>query len=418
MNENKKISIIVPIYNTENYIEKAIESIIHQTIGFENIELICIDDASTDNSANIIDDYASKYDNIIVIHLEENSKYAGRPRNIGLKKANSDYIMFLDSDDYFAENACEVLYNKISSDSNLDIVIGESIILLPNGEKKYVNHISNNSELFLDKSTLELFKLDPAISARIFKRDFLLKNNIKFPEFIPGQDLVFLLNAFCFTDKILSINNFNVYNRVIRLNESISFNINKDYLSGLLKAYTLVLDSCVEHNILREYVNLLLTNHLSFFSNQIQKTSYDLVELFNSREYIKFKNHIFFKNNDDFGALFFNLDNKVYNNVKLLEYIKEVSLNRIESNNLDNDYNYSFDKETYDKLSQLEDVIIDYKNEKNKLVNRLNMLNDKNNYLYMKNKELIEENEELKNILKEITSSKSWKYTKIFRKNL
>lgn len=87
-----KISVIVPVYNAENELSSAIDSIINQSIGFDNIELILVDDASLDNSKNIMVQYAKEYSNIKPIFLEKNSGYPGKPRNIGIKSVNVDYI--------------------------------------------------------------------------------------------------------------------------------------------------------------------------------------------------------------------------------------------------------------------------------------------------------------------------------------
>ena len=88
-----KISIIVPVFNVEDYIPLAFESIVNQTIGFDNLEVIFVDDASTDGSPKIIDEYADKHDNVISVHLEENSGDAGRPRNVAMEYASADYML-------------------------------------------------------------------------------------------------------------------------------------------------------------------------------------------------------------------------------------------------------------------------------------------------------------------------------------
>ena len=106
-----KISIILPVYNREKYLKDTINSIINQDIGFENIELIIVDDNSTDNSQVIIKDYASKYENIKPILLKKNSGSPSKPRNIGLDNVTAPYLMFIDSDDYLTENCCSTIYN-------------------------------------------------------------------------------------------------------------------------------------------------------------------------------------------------------------------------------------------------------------------------------------------------------------------
>ena len=169
--------------------------------------------------------------------IDKNSGFAGKPRNSGLEIASCDYIMFLDSDDYFTETACETLYDKISSNSSLDIVLGGYTNILTGGykEKNFKLAYKDEDEICYDNTTnsLDLIRLNPAISAKIYKRDMLLNNNIKFKEDIPAQDLVFVLEAIFASNKILSLNKFNVYNRLVRQScidvKSITKNVNKSY---------------------------------------------------------------------------------------------------------------------------------------------------------------------------------------------
>ena len=111
-----KISVIVPVYNVESYLERCINSLIHQTL--EEIQIILIDDGSTDASPAICDDYAKKDNRILVIHKENEGQ--GIARNHGLANAKGEYVCFLDSDDYYELNTCEVLY-KYLRETNADL---------------------------------------------------------------------------------------------------------------------------------------------------------------------------------------------------------------------------------------------------------------------------------------------------------
>lgn len=127
-----KLSIIIPTFNLEKEIERTLDSVKSQTIGFENIEVIFVDDNSTDKTLNILNNYSDKYNNVKVISTDENSGYGGKPRNIGLKHSTADYVLFLDGDDHLLVNACEVLYDKIVY-SYADIVIGGQINVFSDG---------------------------------------------------------------------------------------------------------------------------------------------------------------------------------------------------------------------------------------------------------------------------------------------
>lgn len=101
-----KVSIVIPVYNVESYLEECMESVINQSL--DDIEIICINDGSTDSSLKILERYESKYNNIIVINQE--NKGLSASRNIGIRKARGKYIYFLDSDDFINIKSMEKCY--------------------------------------------------------------------------------------------------------------------------------------------------------------------------------------------------------------------------------------------------------------------------------------------------------------------
>ena len=202
-----KLSVIIPVYNMENYLSEAIQSIINQSIGFSNIEVILVDDCSSDNSRTIIKEYCNNYENIKMIFLKENSGFAGKPRNVGIKYASADYIMFLDPDDSYFEDACEFLYEKITK-NNVDIVSGNYVdVFFENNEKLNWNEKfgikDDEIKVASIKENMNLFNIYPSVWAKIFKKDFILDNGITFPENLPGQDLFFVHHALIETTGIL-----------------------------------------------------------------------------------------------------------------------------------------------------------------------------------------------------------------------
>lgn len=118
--ENKVISIIIPAYNVEKYVKKCIDSVINQT--YKKLDIIIVNDGSTDNTGNILDDYAIKDNRIRIIHKEN----GGLPnaRNRGLKYVKGDYVMFLDSDDWLEPSCCELIIKEIQNE-NADLVFFE-----------------------------------------------------------------------------------------------------------------------------------------------------------------------------------------------------------------------------------------------------------------------------------------------------
>ena len=113
-----KVSVIIPVYNVENYIRQCLDSVINQTL--KDIEIICIDDGSTDDSGVILDEYASKDSRIKVIH--NSNQGAGPSRNLGIQMSCGKYLSILDSDDIFDLKMLELLFNKAEL-TNADITI-------------------------------------------------------------------------------------------------------------------------------------------------------------------------------------------------------------------------------------------------------------------------------------------------------
>lgn len=178
----KKISIIVPIYNSEKYFKKCIESLVNQT--FKDIEIILVNDGSTDNSEKIIDEYIEKYPDLIKKINKENGGQASA-RNLGLKNAKGKYIFFIDSDDYIEENACEILYEYITK-GDYDAVLFDYYITTKDN-KKEVNVLPNKNDKDII-SPKEYFLSTPAPWNKLYKRKFLIENNFKLPEGIIYED--------------------------------------------------------------------------------------------------------------------------------------------------------------------------------------------------------------------------------------
>lgn len=177
-----KISVILPCYNVQDYIEHCLDRIINQTL--KDIEIICIDDKSTDNTPQIIQKYSKNEKRMKIIALEKNSG-AGRARNTGLKLAKGEYVSFIDPDDYIDLDFYEKLY-KIAVTNNYDVVKGGMIShdMLTNTIKASTlnDRIQDNCIEFCGEHV-----------TAIYKKDFLISNNIFYPEdVLTGQDSVFL----------------------------------------------------------------------------------------------------------------------------------------------------------------------------------------------------------------------------------
>ncbi len=177
--ENPRISILVPIFNVEKYLNECLNSIINQTL--KNIEIICINDGSTDNSLNIIKSFMKKDPRINLIN-KSNSGY-GDSMNLGLKLATGEYIGIVESDDIAKKNMFESLYKQATKYNFPDIIKSNYYeYWAKNNGKKIKLNLPKNSykKVFLPKENQEIFKSLPSIWAAIYKKDFIINNSIYF----------------------------------------------------------------------------------------------------------------------------------------------------------------------------------------------------------------------------------------------
>ena len=204
---NYKISVIVPIYNAQDDLTSAIDSVINQSFGFDNIELILVDDASTDNSKEIIKGYQKKYNNIKLVEFKHNSGLPGKPRSAGIDYATSEYIIFLDADDTYKSNAFDILYNAIIK-SDSDFVIASHYINL-DGDMVKANLISTDEKILClnplkDQKTFNQLSYNHLVApwGKIFKKELLINNDIRFPEDSLCEDTYFYFKALINSKKV------------------------------------------------------------------------------------------------------------------------------------------------------------------------------------------------------------------------
>jgi len=246
-----KITIIVPVYNVENYLRESIESAINQT--YKNLEIILVDDGSTDDSGKICDEYINKDNRIKVIH-QKNAGLSGA-RNTGLEHATGKYIMFLDSDDTFALDACENLYNYIEK-TNADYVVGNYTNMDEDGtiwdkpvfdKNKYVEF-----KLSIEDYTHSFYTMNSGVWNKIFRKTFLDELGVKFVLRVPAEDAIF--TTYCFIkSKNVYYTPEVVYNYRLRYSDSISTSCSKEYFIGINKAYRIIYENFKENNRLDFY---------------------------------------------------------------------------------------------------------------------------------------------------------------------
>ncbi len=207
---NIKISVIIPVYNTEEYLEETLESILNQTM-IDDIEVLMLDDGSDDYSQYIIEKYAREYDNFHAFFNENMG--SGVERNIGIKQARGEYIHLMDSDDLLQPRSYEILYDFAKSD-DYDFVLGCAMKI--NKRSFYKEDLQSftfkgveNEITSTNIKERPLLVYDTGVWNKIIKREYLIKNDIFFPdEKIMTQDLIFNLKLHCLTDKVGMIKEF------------------------------------------------------------------------------------------------------------------------------------------------------------------------------------------------------------------
>ena len=201
-----KVSVIVPIYNEEKNLKRCIESLINQT--YKNLEIILINDGSTDNSKEIIDSYKDK--RIVAIHKKNTG--IGDTRNTGIAKSTGDYIMFVDSDDYIELNYVEVLLKSLN-ENKADLAISNYYLDTPN--KTYEIDLKNLGITSIKEDEDLLCKINLSPWNKLYKKDLIINNNNKFPYKVKYEDVPFVVEAIIKASKISFVPNY-LYHYVIK----------------------------------------------------------------------------------------------------------------------------------------------------------------------------------------------------------
>lgn len=199
-----KVSVIVPVYNQEKYLDECIESIINQS--YNNLEIILVDDGSTDNSLEICKKYKKQDKRIKLIHKENGGLSSSR--NAGLKEATGDYIMFCDSDDYFLPDTVKLMEAEITK-KDADYVIGNYINCTEEGKfwKKPIfdKKLYTNFKVEITDYTKSFYIMSSSVCNKIFRKSFIDEHDFKFVEGLPAEDAIFTTACFVKSTKVYYI---------------------------------------------------------------------------------------------------------------------------------------------------------------------------------------------------------------------
>lgn len=268
-----KLSVIVPVYNTEKYLKRCLQSIINQTL--KEIEIIVVNDGSLDNSVELIREFQEKDSRIKLINKENGGLSSAR--NAGIKKAQGKYLINIDSDDWIEQNYFEDMYLKAENDK-LDIVVSDIFWDYDNGRVKYISDLKLSEDSTIDNEEyLELFfkgNIYPAVWNKMYKTDLYKCNNILHPEGISlGEDFA---TTPCLALKAKKIGKINkAYVHYIQNNNSLTNSNPTKKIYELIKVYNLLEKNLSDDQ--RKKMNNLKINNMS---SLIFNLNYDICDNF------------------------------------------------------------------------------------------------------------------------------------------
>lgn len=248
----KKVSVIIPVYNVENYLRKCLNSLVNQTL--KDIEIIVVNDGTLDNSQEIIDEYVKKYPKKVVSIIQENGGQ-GAARNTGLLHAKGEYIGYVDSDDYVEENMYEELYKKAKKEDSDIVICGNNVV------KENYEFLSKED---VDKEFL-LGKM--AVWNKIYKKNIIVDNKIQFRSKVWYEDLDFTMKVY-FSSKKISYVDKPLYNYLLREGSTMNNNNIKRNLE-LIEAFDSLIDYCKDkkiYNKVKDEIEFLCIYHMYIFA--------------------------------------------------------------------------------------------------------------------------------------------------------
>lgn len=245
-----KVSVIVPIYNVEKYLEKCINSLLSQTL--EDIQIILVNDGSKDNSGNIAKEYEQNNKDR-VIYVEKENGGLSDARNYGLKYATGDFIAFLDSDDYIEKNAYEEMYNK-AIEENADYVECDFIWEFPNKIRVDKQYPYKNKKEMLSFVRVVAWN-------KLIKRQLIIDNNLEFPKGLRYEDIEFTYKLIPFVNKFAYVDKPFIH--YVQREGSIA-NVQNERTAEIFTVLDNVIEFYKKNNIYEEYRNELEYNYARY----------------------------------------------------------------------------------------------------------------------------------------------------------
>ncbi|SFL66609.1 Glycosyltransferase involved in cell wall bisynthesis [Methanobrevibacter olleyae] len=426
-----KVSVIVPVYNVEKYLKECLDSIINQTL--KDIEIICIDDGSTDNSLSILESYAEKDDRIKIISQENQGQ--GVARNTGLDNAVGNYIYFIDSDDFLELNALEELYN-IAYEKSLDFVLFQLINLDDETNEYYTitdydmpdiaNLVKDNVFNYEDLDHL-IFKMAVSPVNKLYNRDFINNAGARFPERLIFEDNVFFWEVLFNAKRIYFVQKH--YYKRRRHSSSVTGLANIKFVDTL-KIHNLIFDIFKKYNLFNKFKKKLFNKKIRLanyrfsqvnnkikpiffdevkkdFEEMVEEYGYDNILTYLDRNTKSIFQNVFNSKNSEEYLLLMKKD-KLEKNIKKMSFKnkklkKEIKSIKKQNSLMLNSRSWKITKPlriftkfiSGDNMS-FKEILLNKSNSYNYLKSEYKRLSKKNKDLINKNNELSSSNKELK----------------------
>lgn len=324
-----KVSVIIPIYNVEEYLPKCLDSVVNQT--YKNLEIICVNDCSPDNCDRILQEYAAKDERIKIINREKNGGLSAA-RNTGMDAATGEYIYFIDSDDWIDDDYIEKMV-EAATNNHAEVVVNTNILSEEEG-KVPKQHLPQNTENFVQDKFLDaqscIFNIIWNTWAYLWKKSFLDRINARFPEGYVIEDMYFQATTFVYLDNVYVIRE-SAYHYIKR-DDSICGKLSQKQGSPLasIRVINKVADFYIENNLLDKIKAKIIITPVTSMADPYRKEILDELR----KLYLKVKKNVYKNKSLYEKPQFIMFDDIVNNYEKALatDYSKIFILNKLRKN--------------------------------------------------------------------------------------
>ncbi|WP_407454704.1 glycosyltransferase family 2 protein [Methanobrevibacter sp.] len=281
------ISVIIPVYNVENYIKECLYSVMNQT--FEDIEIICVNDGSTDNSLNILNEF-KRYDSRFTI-ISQDNKGLSAARNAGLKVAEGEYIYFLDSDDYIELDALQELHTQVK-EKDLDMVLFKTCCFYEDTkenftnnyfEMNFLNELVNEKVFNYTNLNQKVYDLAVTMGGTFFKHDLI--SDLTFPEGLIFEDNPFFIEAILKAKRVFFFEKYLYHKRERR--DSITNNGSRNF-SDIIEIRNIIIELAKKYD---NFYGYLYAKKLNLIKSRFLQTSDEFKEDFFNKIKNDFEKH-------------------------------------------------------------------------------------------------------------------------------